>query len=475
MSIRMPAVSGRFYPGDEDLLKKELQQYFKGASSAKGVSPAALIVPHAGYVFSGNVAAEAFNSIPSEKKYRRVFILGGSHTLHFEGASVYADEGYKTPLGVLKTDSEVVGKLMETCEALSYIPLAHKQEHSLEVQMPFIQYQLGNDIPIVPVLLGDVSREEIKDIAAALEPYFNEENLFVVSTDFSHFPAYDDAGEQDNLTAEAIVSNDPDILWQRLQQVKKQKIPGMATPLCGWTAVMTLLEITAKKAVKYQLLQYRNSGDSRYGNKHEVVGYYAISVERQQNNDELFLTDNQKDILLAHARKSLYSYLTKSTRPAVDTENLPENLKVPCGAFVSLYNGDELRGCVGNLQGNKPLYEIVGDMTLSAATGDYRFSDITIEELPDISVEISVLTPLKRLGHIEELEPGKHGVYVKSGLKSGTLLPQVATKMNWTKEELLGHCSRDKAGLEWDGWKQAEVYTYKAIVFDDKGGGYARG
>jgi len=473
MSIRMPAVSGRFYPGEEQQLRNELQKYFKASSASEKGAPAALILPHAGYVFSGGVAAGAFNTIAAKTSYQRVFVIGGSHTLHFEGASVYSGEGYKTPLGVMKTDATVTTALQKASNEIGFVPQAHRQEHSLEVQMPFIQHSLGKDVPVVPVLIGDVDRQAIKEIAQALEPYFTDENLFVISTDFSHFPSYDDAAEQDTITAETIAKNNPDALWQHLQDVKKQNIEGMATPLCGWTAVMTLLEITSRKQVSYRLLQYRNSGDSPFGSKHEVVGYYAISVERVQDNEKVSLSADEKDFLLTYAKKTLHYYLTKGEKPQVDSDSLTPALQGSYGAFVTLYHKDELRGCVGNLQGNKPLVNTISEMTISAAVGDYRFSDIAIEELPDTGIEISVLTPLKRLEKVEDLEPGRHGVYIKSGLKSGTLLPQVANKMNWTREELLGHCSRDKAGLDWEGWKRAEVYTYEAIVFDDKGGPYA--
>jgi len=467
MSIRTPAVAGRFYPGSSKQLKSTIKQFFKEASSKNQEAPAALIVPHAGYVFSGQVSAEAFHTIPDSARYKRVFIIGSAHTFRFEGASVYAEEGYETPIGVTKTDQSVIDDLLSN-EVMDFIPPAHQNEHSLEVQVPFVQYVFDNELPIVPVLLGQTDRSSIKQIASALQPYFNEENLFVISTDFSHFPAYDDAGEQDLSTAEAILSNDPDHLWQRLEQAKKQNVPGMVTPLCGWTSVMALLEITQDRNVKLEALKYRNSGDSNYGSKDEVVGYYAIKMNRISDSDSFELNHDNKKQLLKIARKTLGQFLATGKKPDIDKKSLDKPLKETCGAFVSLYNAEELRGCVGNLRGNKPLYDIVQEMTVSSAIGDVRFGDVTPEELPDINIEISVLTPLKKLNSLDELEVGKHGVFVTNGVQSGTLLPQVAAQRGWNKEELLGYCSRDKAGLGWNGWKDAEVYTYEAIVFNEK-------
>ncbi len=467
MSTRTPAVAGRFYPGSSKQLQSTIKQFFAEASSRQKDAPAALLVPHAGYVFSGQVAAEAYHTIPESTSYKRVFIIGSAHTFHFTGASVYAEEGYETPMGVAETDQKVISALLEN-EVMDFIPPAHQNEHSLEVQVPFIQYVFDNKLPIVPVLIGQASRDSLKQIAKVLQPYFNQESLFVISTDFSHFPAYNDAGEQDMKTAEAILSNDPNRLWQRLEQAKKLEVPGMVTPLCGWTSVMILLEITRDENVKLESLKYRNSGDSAYGSKDEVVGYYAIKVKRVPDEKAFELYQHNKKQLLRIARETLEHFLEDGQKPDIDKNDLDEPLKENCGAFVSLYNKEELRGCVGNLKGNKPLYVMVQDMTISAAVGDVRFGDVTPEELPDINIEISVLTPIQKLTSLDDLEIGTHGVYITNGVQSGTLLPQVAPQRGWNKEELLGYCSRDKAGLGWDGWKDAEVFTYKAIVFNEK-------
>ncbi|HKK10236.1 MAG TPA: AmmeMemoRadiSam system protein B, partial [Bacteroidales bacterium] len=172
MNTRRPAVAGRFYPSDAETLEKDISNYFKSAASKPNQRPAALIVPHAGYVFSGPVAAEAFGTIPHDTKYKRIFIIGSSHTLHFDGASIHSGEYYRTPLGDIPVDESVAAGLkMEPL--FNYFPQAHQREHSLEVQVPFIQHLWGDSTPIIPILLGDVSKNEISEIAANLSPYFN--------------------------------------------------------------------------------------------------------------------------------------------------------------------------------------------------------------------------------------------------------------------------------------------------------------
>jgi AmmeMemoRadiSam system protein B/AmmeMemoRadiSam system protein A len=467
MNIRKPAVAGRFYPGKAKELKNQISGFFSDTKPKPGVKPAALLVPHAGYVFSGRVAAEAFGVIPSSADYKRIFVIGSSHTLHFDGASVFSGSHYKTPLGDLIVDRDVVKHLKKE-RHFDFIPEAHHREHSLEVQMPFIQYLWKDRIPVVPILLGDLSSDEIGEVAVVLSPWFTEDNLFVISTDFSHFPEYEDALIQDRLTAEAIEKNNAALLEKRLDEAKRQKVDNLATPLCGWTSVLTLLKITEKKAVDYRKLLYRNSGDSPYGNHREVVGYWAMSVEwRNPGKRKFDLSETEKRTLLHIARQALEFRLQKSKKYKVPDNFLTHHLQEKVGVFVSVYVADDLRGCIGSMTGRKPLFELVGEMVLSAALDDDRFKSVSRDEIPEVKIEISVLTPGVKVQNVDEIIPGKHGVYITNGWQKGTLLPQVGEKMNWTTEELLGHCARDKAGMSWEGWKNADIYKYEAIIFKE--------
>lgn len=185
-------------------------------------------------------------------------------------------------------------------------------------------------------------------------------------------------------------------------------------------------------------------------------------------NSEFNLTNEEKKFLLKLARKTIEEYLTKKSLSTIDKNEITENLKTHCGAFVTLHLNHNLRGCIGTFSQDTPLYNVIQRMAIASATEDYRFNPVAAQELPYIDIEISVLTPLKRIHDPSEIILGKHGIYIKKGYRSGTFLPQVAQETGWTLEEFLGHCSRDKAGLSWDGWKDAELYTYEAIVFSEK-------
>jgi len=185
-------------------------------------------------------------------------------------------------------------------------------------------------------------------------------------------------------------------------------------------------------------------------------------------NSEDFLSKTEKQQLLEISRESLNQYLNPAKSQKSIDKDISENLILHTGAFVSVYVDGKLRGCIGRLSSDIPLFKLIQKMTISAARQDSRFKSINISELDNLEIEISVLTPMKRIYDISEFELGRHGIYIKDGYHSGTFLPQVADHSNWTKEEFLGHCSRDKAKIGWDGWKTAELYTYEAVVLKEK-------
>jgi len=324
---------------------------------------------------------------------------------------------------------------------------------------------------IVPIIIGTNNAPTCEKIAKVLAPYFNNNNLFVISTDFSHYPNYEDAIKVDKLTAEAIESNSSKKLLDVLKSNEKLKISNLATSLCGWTSVLTLLYITENlKDITISGIHYQNSGDTpSYGDSSRVVGYNAIVVSGKiESKNEFTLTEEDKKNLLKVARKTLEEYIRNSKIPNIDTSGFSDALKQNCGAFVTLHKDGKLRGCIGQFTAKKPLYLIVQDMAKASSTEDYRFDKVTSDELKSIDIEISVLSPLKLIKSIDEIEMGKHGIYIMKDGKGGTFLPQVATETGWTKEEFLGHCAQDKAGLGWTGWKDADIYIYNAIIFGEK-------
>jgi AmmeMemoRadiSam system protein B/AmmeMemoRadiSam system protein A len=466
---RKAAVAGNFYPGTKSELKKKLVALFESAKEKEEqILPLqSIISPHAGYMFSGEVAASAFNQIPEHANYKRVFVLASSHQFHFEGAAVYLQGNYETPLGEIKTDLKIAKQLISSSNIFRNKPEAHENEHSLEVQLPFLQYKLGTNFQLVPIILGTNQQNECQTIAEVLKPYFTSDNLFVISTDFSHYPTYDNAITTDKKTADIICTNQAEDLRVVLENNKKAGIKNLATSLCGWTSVLALLYLTEGGNFKFSQINYQNSGDAKiYGDKDRVVGYWAISVYGEALSFKI--TEAEKTEILNKARQSIKTYLETATkRNLLPPKSKTGILNDKTGVFVSIYVQDKLRGCIGGFAQDKTLNELVQKMSVSAAA-DKRFDSLKAEELDEMQLEISVLSPLKRIESIDEIELGKHGIFIQQNYNTGTFLPQVAKKTSWTVEQFLGHCSRDKVGIGWDGWKTAEISIYEAIVFSNK-------
>ncbi|MDZ7738726.1 MAG: AmmeMemoRadiSam system protein B [Bacteroidales bacterium] len=494
---REPVVAGSFYPAAESELITTVNMHFDEASELssfslkKGERVRAVIAPHAGYVFSGTVAAAAFGAIPRGAQYDNIFLIGSSHRASFPGASVYNQGNYRTPLGTVQVNTGIADKLISNSEVFSYHRNAHTGEHSLEVQLPFLQQHLGKNIRIVPVIIGTHNSKICREIASALQEWFTGDNLFVISSDFSHYPPFEDATELDKITAEALMTGNAGTFLKTLEKNSDSDIRGLATSMCGWTSGLVLLHMAEKEAgLDFRHIMYRNSGHSKYGDNSGVVGYHAIVIvgnsteqsvstknnentevsESTQKGESTAFSINHKDqvYLLNIARETLDNILNNKAEPECQESELPAALLDELGAFVSIYKNGKLRGCVGRFMPPDPLCQTVQSMARAAAFNDSRFDPLKKEELDDISIEISVLSPLKKIEDIEEIELGKHGVYLKKGYRSGTFLPQVAKGRDWTLTDFLGHIARDKAGLGWTGWKDADIYIYEAFVFGEE-------
>jgi AmmeMemoRadiSam system protein A len=265
--------------------------------------------------------------------------------------------------------------------------------------------------------------------------------------------------------------NDPSKFLQAINDTEDDKVPNLATRSCGWTSILTLLYLTGEKQkIDYTLIRYKNSGSSDYGDKARVVGYNAIAVSlnpKDQVDGQFFLSQEDKGKLLEIARTTIEDFLSSNQIKTLNSDGYSKTLKTNCGAFVTLNKDYQLRGCIGRFDATQPLFEMIQQMAVASATQDSRFLPVTKSELKELEIEISVLTPMKLIKSIDEIVLGKHGIYIKKGNRSGTFLPQVATDTGWTLEEFLGHCSRDKAGLGWDGWKDAEIFIYEANVFSE--------
>jgi AmmeMemoRadiSam system protein B/AmmeMemoRadiSam system protein A len=466
---RLPVAAGRFYSADKELLKKDINQLFeKCKKSEESGIIRAIISPHAGYVFSGYTAAAALSAIPKSTIYKNIFIIGSSHVMAFDGASVYNIGDYITPLGKAVVNKEIANKLINDNSVFNFPVKSHISEHSIEVQIPLIQSYFTEVPPIIPIIIGTDNEKTIKQIAEALRPWFTNENLFIISSDFSHYPPYKDAVVTDKATALGIASGNPKTFLTALQKNSEKQINGLATSMCGWSSGLTLLYLSENNTnLHYKIIDYTNSGDSSYGSKDEVVGYNAI-VLRENNQEAFSFTEKEKEILFSIAGNSIRSGLSGKNVSTIDAVKIPDHLKEPMGAFVTLKIDGRLRGCIGRFISKDPLYEAVRASAYSSAFEDPRFSPLAAEELSKTEMEITVLGPLKRITKTDEIILGRHGIYIRKDSRSGTMLPQVATENGWSIEEFLGYTSRDKAGLGWDGWRDAELFIYEGLVLEEK-------
>ena len=473
--VRPATQANRFYTGDARELSEEVDSFLAlHRNDAKYSNVAALIVPHAGYYFSGNVAASAYMAIDAKKQYKRIFLLGPSHHEWLDGASVNTEaDWYATPLGNVKVDHETAVALTNTIatphsqrenSVFCYRPEAHDREHCLEVQLPFLQRRFKEVPPIVPIVISTNDYEKLKRMAEVLKPYFTDENLFVISSDFSHYPKYEDACELDAKTGKAVESGDVEEFIATINANARSGKRNLATSACGEFAIITLmLMLDNQYEVKH--LMYQNSGDIDNHDHSRVVGYHSFAILRK-DNASFALSDADKKVLKEIALQRIKDSLDgKRCSDNSSLFTIHSSLNQKCGAFVSLHKHGHLRGCIGHFGEDYPLHEIVAEMARAAAFEDPRFMPVTRDELNDLDIEISVLTPMRRIQSLDEFELHRHGIYIKKGYRSGTFLPQVADEVNWTKEEFVGHCSQDKAGLGWDGWRDAELYVYEAIVF----------
>ena len=467
--VRKPAVAGSFYPSSAKEIQSMLGAWLH--PSDDGPAPQALIVPHAGYVFSGEVAASAYNRIPRNQSYKRIFLLGPSHRVGFAGASV--DTLYsqaETPLGRVPVDVSLGQELIRKGNgAFLCRSDAHDREHCLEVQLPFLQLTFGEVPPIVPIVIGTQRLSVLEEIAEVLSPYFNAENLFIISSDFSHYPAYEDAKASDLYLADTITSGGLEEFLKALSHIDKMGFAGQDTAACGSCAIAVLLAMMdAQGRDRFEAghLMYRNSGDSPYGEKDRVVGYNAIVLTRlgkESADAPLFsFTPEEKKGMIATARSAIYSAL------GLDFDGDDTAVGVlkekGYGVFVTLHLDGHLRGCIGRFTSSSSLHATIREMARSAAFSDPRFPSLSRKEAPRVDIEVSVLSPLKRIHSIEEFKLGRDGIYMIKGPHHGTFLPQVAEETGWDTEEFLGHCARDKAGIGYYGWKDAELYTYQTEV-----------
>jgi len=480
-NVRLPAVAGQFYPVDKEILRKQIEQFLAnaGKSSQEEKFPFAFIVPHAGYNYSGSVAAFAYKQLIGQS-VKTVILIGNSHYEHFSGVSIFPKGFYKTPLGLVKVDEELAGQLIKSDGLIDYHPEVHYKEHSLEVQLPFLQEVLGDKFKIVPVLFGNVADDFYQKFAQTL---FNQiknrkDVLLIASSDLSHYPSYSKAQELDKATLSAIVSGQVNLLETTLSKLDsiRQNDEQVLTLLCAPEAVKTVMLVAKMKEIyDIQLLKYANSGDAS-NIKDQVVGYGAVvfwlkkeklskNKPDYEENVDNFSQKEQKEMLKL-AKLSVEYAIKKGKKIEEEYQPHFSALEKKRGVFVTLRKNSQLRGCIGLVESRLPLYRGVIEMARAAALDDPRFLPVQETELPDLEYEISILSPLKKINNPQEIILGKHGVKIQQGTKSGLFLPQVAEETGWSLEEFLSHLCQDKASLASDCWKDSltEIYVFTVQI-----------
>jgi AmmeMemoRadiSam system protein B/AmmeMemoRadiSam system protein A len=478
--VRPAGVAGGFYPADP----KELTQMIDGLLAHNTVPQVqgplvALVCPHAGYVFTGPVAAACFAQLKG-RKYTRVIVIAPSHYVNFPFSSIYDGDAYATPLGNVPVDKDFRAKLAKLSSGIKisdrgHVKEAENAEHALEVQLPWLQRTLG-EFKLVPIIMGDQNYSLERALGRALAkallaetPEARAQTLIVVSSDLSHYHPYDYANNVDHQTLQAIADWDYLSLSRNFAMWER----GMQTwEACGGGPIVAGMIAAEGLGAKHaQILKYANSGDAT-GDKSRVVGYGAVAITREsaaeaKKSAEFTLTGREKNALMKIARASVETRVRDRKIYLVGATGFPR-LEEARGAFVTLKEHGELRGCIGYITPIKSLAETVRDVAAYAAVEDTRFPPVTTQELPLLEYEVSVMSPLRRVLDIKEIKVGKHGLIMKQGDIEGILLPQVPVEEKWDRDTFIEETCL-KAGLPRQAWKDddTDIFMFTALVFGE--------
>jgi len=280
-NIRKPAFAGSFYSANHKQLRQDISQFIEddGEKPGNHAHVRGLILPHAGYIYSGEIAGSGYRKLSNQSAPANIFLLGSSHRHYYKGAAVYNQSGFQTPFGLAKINTSMANDIIASNLLFSTNEDAHTKEHSLEVQVPFLQQIYGDSLSIVPVLVGTDKKSECRSIAESLKPYFTPDNLFIVSTDFSHYPSYEKALAVDKETVEWVAKGSPDKFFRNIMNSKEEHIPGVLTRMCGWSATLILMYLAKNEPnLKFSVIRYANSGDIEFGDRSRVVGYFSMSL-----------------------------------------------------------------------------------------------------------------------------------------------------------------------------------------------------
>ena len=480
VSARPPAKAGSWYP-DEPAELAALIDHLLAQAPATDLSEhsaiRALIVPHAAYRYSGTTAATAYRALQG-RSYRRVILLGPAHHSSGEsGLSVLDVEAYTTPLGPVPLDRTAITDLRQN-PLVHQIPLWHAEEHSLEIQLPFLQRVLTPGWQLLPILVGNLQDEEYVQATQALKPLIDEHTLLVVSSDFTHygaafgylpFPADHRVAQRlrelDLGAFELLAAKDPQGFLAYHQRT--------GITICGYQPLTLLLQLITTDT-QVQLLQYTTSGAITGDYRHSVSYLAALLTQPltpRQNHAVTTETLTEQQLKILHEIAQL-TIRARVTRDPIDAETLqtrldtlPKELSGTGAAFVTLWEHEQLRGCMGTALAWEPLYRSVMRGAEGAALRDTRFLPVSAQELADLKLEISVLSPPQTIESPDQCVPGLHGLVLNQHDHQAVFLPEVAPHMGWDCPETLRQLSL-KAGLPEDAWRNgAELKVFTSQKF----------
>ncbi|MBL7140309.1 MAG: AmmeMemoRadiSam system protein B [Planctomycetes bacterium] len=462
------AGAGRWFPGDAESLRKVVETHLAVEKPPIAKAPLALIVPHAGYQFSGATAGKAYAALKGHA-YDRVILLGLSHTQPLRGASVLRVAAYETPLGRIPVDVQAADALL-ACPVVTQQPACHKVEWSAENQLPFLQCAVG-DFKMVELLVGDLTEAERATLAQAVRGLVNEKTLLVASSDFTHFgPNYGYMPFTEDVRRKLQVLNDMAV--QRILQIDvrgwDKHLADTRDTICGRSGIGLLLKTVEPFAdVRASRVAYATSGDITSDWRNSVT-YASIVLWRAGDG----LAEAEQQTLLRIARDAATRFLDGGGVLELDPAkyDLTPALKAPGAAFVTLKNKGNLRGCIGHITAVAPLCEsVVGNACNACQDPRFRMEPITKAEAKELTVEISVLSPMRRVSDVEAIVIGRDGLIMARGDRRGVFLPQVPVEQGWDRTEYLTHLC-GKAGLPVGAWKdpETELYAFTAQVFHEK-------
>jgi len=454
--VRTAAVAGQFYPGDRTRLQREVEALLNAART-DAPCPKALIAPHAGYIYSGSVAARGYARVRNgADRISRVVLLGPSHRVGFRGIATTGADRYATPLGQIPLDKAAI-RIAESLPGVVRMDEAHAREHSLEVHLPFLQRCL-DDFLLAPMVVGQAEPEPVAALIDAL--WGGPETLVVVSSDLSHYLPYEEARGKDAATAALIEGRATDISPDRA---------------CGCKPLNGLMQVLRRRGLGVETVQVLNSGDTA-GGPDRVVGYGTWVVEETASatDGELaegrLLSPAQRRQLLALARNTILHGLTGGGEPEISLDRYHPALRAERGSFVTIDKRGQLRGCIGSLSARRPLVVDVAHNARAAAFRDERFEPLRMSEFADVELHISVLGPTRAMavGSRDELvrglRPGVDGLILQQGRHRSTYLPSVWEKI--PRPESFVSELRAKAGLPRQGWSDdMRVWTYTTEEF----------